>query len=51
MAAMLLEGLISHKGVLAPEACVDPLEFSARMEKLEPDSAKALEVEILELEM
>ena len=50
MASMMLEGVISEKGVLAPEACVDPLEFTARMERLEPDSGKALKVELLERE-
>ena len=50
MASMLLEGAISRKGVLAPEACVDPQEFTNRMERIEPDSAKALEVKTLERE-
>lgn len=35
-ASMMLDGLITRKGVLAPEGCVDPVEFSLRMERLMP---------------
>jgi saccharopine dehydrogenase-like NADP-dependent oxidoreductase len=48
-ASMLLEGLIADKGVLAPEACVDPAEFMSRMIRAMPDAEEAIRVEALEL--
>ncbi len=35
-ASMLLDGLITRKGVLAPEGCIDPVEFFSRMERVMP---------------
>ncbi len=49
-ASMLLEGLIADKGVLAPEACVDPAEFTSRMIKAMPATEEAIRVEVLELQ-
>ena len=47
--SMLLEGLIVDKGVLAPEACVDPAEFRRRMTEAMPAAEDALKIEVLEL--
>ncbi len=49
MASMLFEGLIPHRGVLAPEACVDPEAFQVRMARLVPDMEDPMKVEILSL--
>ena len=42
-ASMLLDDLITRKGVLAPEACIDPEEFEARMEKAIPGLISTME--------
>ena len=47
--SMLLEGMIKDKGVLAPEACVDPAEFTRRMSAAMPLAEEAMRVEIVEL--
>jgi saccharopine dehydrogenase-like NADP-dependent oxidoreductase len=48
-ASMLLDGSISDKGVLAPEACVDPAEFTGRMAEVMPIAQDAMQVEVMEL--
>ena len=48
-ASMLLDGSIDEKGVLAPEACVDPAEFRKRMSEAIPEAEEAMKVEISEL--
>jgi len=48
-ASMLLDGSIEGKGVLAPEACVDPAEFTRRMSEALPIAEEAMQVEISEL--
>ncbi len=45
-ASMLLDGSIAGKGVLAPEACVDPAEFTRRMSEALPLAQEAMQVEI-----
>jgi saccharopine dehydrogenase-like NADP-dependent oxidoreductase len=45
-ASMLLDGSIDGKGVLAPEACVDPAEFIRRMSEALPIAREAMQVEI-----
>jgi saccharopine dehydrogenase (NAD+, L-lysine-forming) len=42
-ASMLLDGSVRRKGVLAPEACIDPDEFEARMEKAMPGMISKME--------
>lgn len=49
MASMLLDGLIAGKGVLAPEACVDPGEFFLRLERAAPGLGEALILEEVEI--
>ena len=48
-ASMLLDGSIDEKGVLAPEACVDPAGFRKRMSMAIPEAEEAMKVEITEL--
>jgi len=48
-ASMLLDGSITGKGVLAPEACVDPAEFTRRMTVAMPFTEEAIRLEIKEL--
>jgi hypothetical protein len=48
-ASMLLDGSIGRKGVLAPEACVDPAEFTRRMSAAIPLAGEAMQVETEEL--
>jgi len=48
-ASMLLDGSIGEKGVMAPEACIDPAEFTRRMSAAMPIAAEALQVEIREI--
>jgi saccharopine dehydrogenase-like NADP-dependent oxidoreductase len=48
-ASMLLDGMIADKGVLAPEACIDPAEFTRRMAAVMPVAEKALQVEVSEV--
>jgi saccharopine dehydrogenase-like NADP-dependent oxidoreductase len=48
-ASMLLDGSIDEKGVLAPEACVDPAEFTRRMTVAMPTAEEAMQVDISEL--
>ncbi|MEW6554420.1 MAG: saccharopine dehydrogenase NADP-binding domain-containing protein [Actinomycetota bacterium] len=45
-ASMLLDGSIAEKGVMSPEACVDPEEFTRRMAAAMPIAAEALQVEV-----
>jgi saccharopine dehydrogenase-like NADP-dependent oxidoreductase len=48
-ASMLLDGSIKEKGVLAPEACVDPAEFRKRMSVAIPETEEAMQTEISEI--
>ncbi|MBN2027651.1 MAG: saccharopine dehydrogenase NADP-binding domain-containing protein [Actinobacteria bacterium] len=48
-ASMLLDGSIEEKGVMAPEACVDPAEFTRRMTVAMPITEEAIGLEIKEL--
>lgn len=48
-ASLLLDGSITEKGVLAPEACVDPDEFTRRMAAAMPGAEEAMRVEVMEL--
>jgi len=48
-ASMLLDGSIGEKGVLAPEACVDPAEFTRRMAQAMPVAEEAMQIEVCEL--
>ncbi len=48
-ASMLLDGSIDEKGVLAPEACVDPTEFRNRMSAAIPEAEEAMQVEVGEI--
>ena len=48
-ASMLLDGSLAEKGVMSPEACVDPAEFTRRMTAAMPDVEDALQVEIREI--
>lgn len=48
-ASMLLDGLIEDKGVLSPEACVDPAEFTRRMAAAMPGAEEAMQLEVAEL--
>ncbi len=45
-ASMLLDGSIAEKGVMSPEACVDPAEFTRRMVAAMPAAGEALRVEV-----
>lgn len=49
-ASMLLDGSIVEKGVLAPEACVDPVEFRKPIAAAMPASEEAMQVEIEEIQ-
>lgn len=44
-ASMLLDGLVDGKGVLAPEACIDPEEFLLRLERAMPGYGEAMSFE------
>jgi len=48
-ASMLLEGVVTDKGVLSPEACIDPAEFTRRMTAALPIAEEAMQVEVREL--
>jgi saccharopine dehydrogenase-like NADP-dependent oxidoreductase len=48
-ASMLLDGTIGEKGVMSPEACVDPAEFTRRMIAAMPAAEEALHVEVTEI--
>jgi saccharopine dehydrogenase-like NADP-dependent oxidoreductase len=48
-ASMLLDGSIDEKGVLAPEACVDPAEFRRRVEQAMPIAEGTMQIEVSEL--
>ncbi len=47
-ASMLLDGTIAEKGVLAPEACVDPAEFRSRMSAAIPVAEEVMRLEVTE---
>ena len=48
-ASMLLDGSIDEKGVLAPEACVNPAEFRRRVEQAMPIAEGTMQIEVSEL--
>jgi len=48
-ASMILDGLAADRGVLAPEACVDPGEFGACMSRLMPRYEGGMSIEEIEL--
>ena len=48
-ASLLLDGRIADKGVLAPEACVDPEEYLGRLDKVMPGYPGNLKIEETEL--
>lgn len=45
----LLDGIIDEKGVLAPEGCVDPAEFTRRMAQAMSIAEEAMQIEVSEL--